>query len=200
MKNIYLFLTISLLTACGASDNSNSAQLPTELQDLKGSWQEPCEIDLDDNDSSKSIETYSGTGISFAATNYIDSDCSVEYLSMKFTASINYVGEKILSSGQTVKKVGAIIDTDNVLVLLIDEALQTKYIDKNICARTDWDSGEYINISNCYELKGIVEGLKEPLKSIYYIDGNQAYWGDSESIDDENGFSTELESIPNTRI
>lgn len=200
MKKLSLFLAISLLTACGASDNSDLAQLPTEIQDLNGSWQEPCEIDIDDNDSSKGIENYSNSGIRFAMTTYIDSDCSVEYLAMKFTASMNYVGEKILSSGQTVKKVGAIIDTDNILVLLISEALQTKYIDKNICARTDWDSGEYINISNCYELRDIVENLKEPLKSIYYIDGNYAYWGNTDSQNDENGFPTQLDTIPNTKI
>lgn len=204
MKNLALLISISLLTACGASNNSstdsNSSQLSPELQDLKGSWQESCEIDTDDNDSSKAIETYSDTGINFAATTYIDSDCTIKSISMIFSASMNYVGEKVLDSGQAVKKIGATIDTDNIFILLHDESLQTIYINKNICSRTDWDNGEYINISNCYELKNIVENLKEPLKSIYYIDGNDAYWGDSDSQDDENGFPTQLETIPNTKI
>ena len=200
MKNLTLFIFITLLTACGASNNSDSAQLPTELQDLEGSWQEQCEIDTDDNDSSKGIEKYSGAGIKYTEMSYTDSDCAIERLSIIFTASINYAGEKIINSGQTVKKVGMIIDTDNVLVLLIDETLQTKYIDRNICARTDWNSEKYINISDCYEFKDLIEGLKAPLKSIYYIDGNDAYWGDSDRQSDENGFPSELYTIPNTKI
>lgn len=200
MKNLTLCIFICLLTACGASDNSKSAQLPTELQDLKGSWLKACEVDLDDNSSSKGIETYSEKGANFSATTYIDSDCSVESISMKFTASINYLGEKIINSGQSVKKIGAIINTSNVLILLHDENLIAKYNEKNVCNRIDWDSGKYINISACYDLSDIVTNLKEPLKSIYLIDGNQAYWGNGESIEDENGFATELESIPNTKI
>lgn len=206
MKNITLFIFISLLTACGASNDSsselgsNSSKLPIETLDLKGSWQEPCNIDTDDNDSSKSIEIYSDTGMSIAVNYYSDSDCTFEELSMKFTASINYAGEKILSSGQTVKKVGALIDTENVLALLHDESLITTYIEKNICNRTDWNSGQYINISNCYEFNDLIEDLKAPLKDIYYIDGNQIYWGNSDSQDDENGFPTELKSIANTKI
>jgi hypothetical protein len=206
MNNLTLFLSISLLTACGASNNSssqpdvNSAQLPTEIQDLKGSWQEPCKFDEEDNDSSKGIEIYSGDGISFSATNYIDSDCSIKELSMKFTASINYAGEKILNSGQTVKKVGALINTDNILVLLHDESLQAGYIANNTCNRTDWNSGEYINISTCYEFTDLIENLKKPLKSIYYVDDNESYWGDSDSQDDANGFPTQLDAIPNTKI
>jgi major membrane immunogen (membrane-anchored lipoprotein) len=206
MKALTLFISISLLTACGASDNSdtflgsNSSKLPIETVDLKGSWQEPCDIDTSDNDSSKSIETYSDTGMSLAVDYYRDSDCTFEELSMKFTASINYAGEKVLSSGQTVKKVGAIIDTKNVLVLLIDESLQNRYINNNMCSRTDWNSGQYINISNCYELNDLIEDLKAPLKDIYYVDGNNVYWGNSERANDEHGFPTELKSTPNTKI
>jgi hypothetical protein len=206
MKTLTLLISISVLTACGASNNSstalgsNSSKLPIETLDLKGSWQEPCDIDTDDNDSSKSIETYSDTGMSLAVDYYSDSDCSFKELSMKFTATINYAGEKTLSSGQTVKKVGALIDTKNVLVLLIDEDLQNRYINKNMCSRTDWNSGQYINISNCYELNDLIEDLKAPLKDIYYVDGNEVYWGNSERANDDNGFPIELKSIPNTKL
>ena len=206
MKTLTLFISMNLLTACGASDNSgtnlgsNSSKLPIETLDLKGSWQEPCDIDIDDNDSRQSVETYSDAGISIAVDYYSDSDCTFEDFSINFTASINYTGEKILSSGQTVKKVGAIIDTKNVLVLLIDENLKNSYINKNICSRSDWNSGQYINISNCYEFNDLIEDLKAPLKDIYYVDGNRVYWGNSERANDENGFPTELKSTPNTKI
>jgi hypothetical protein len=206
MKNLALLISISLLAACGASDNSssnsglNSAPFPAETQDLKGSWHIPCDINEETYESTNGKETYSDSGIAFTATNYIDTYCMDKEFSMKYTASMNYAGEKVLDSGQTVKKVDAIIDTNNLLFLLHDEGLQAGYIADKTCNRSDWDSGEYINISNCRVFTDIIESMKKPLKSIYYIDGNQAYWGDEDRQSDEDGFPTELESAPNTKI
>lgn len=206
MKNLALLISISLLTACGASDNSssqaglNSAPFPTEIHDLKGSWEIPCDINQEAYESTKGKETFSDSGIALTATNYIDTYCTDKEFSMKYTASMNYAGEKVLNSGQTVKKIVALIDTNNLLFLLHDEGLQAGYIADKTCNRSDWDSGEYINISNCREFTDIIENMKKPLKSIYYVDGNQAYWGDEDRQSDEDGFPTELESAPNTKI
>ena len=205
MKNLTLFIFIGLLTACGASDNSkstpklNSAQLPGELQELAGSWQEPCEIDLESNDSSKSIETYSDEGVNFDTINYLDTDCNTKLYSIRINATLEYIGETILNSGETVKKVTASIVKDKVLVMIHSESMKSDYIENSICNRTDWDQDEFIDIAKCDDFEEFTD-IESDLKSIYYVNDNNAYWGNINSPLDNEGYPTTLDSIPNTKL
>lgn len=205
MKKFTLFISIALLTACGASDNSesnskpSSAQLPTELQELAGSWQEPCEIDLESNDSSTSIETYSSEGVNFNTVSYLDTDCNTELYSMRINATLEYVGETILNSGETVKKVTATMSKDKILLLIHSESLKRNYIENAVCSRTDWDQGKFIDIAKCDDFDEFAD-IADNLKSVYYVDGSNAYWGNINSPLDNEGYPTTLDAIPNTKL
>jgi hypothetical protein len=199
MKIFSIFLFISLITACVATDNSDSAQSSVARNDLKGSWITPCIIDVSDNDSTQVVENYSDTGVHLLSTFYTDSDCTVKDVSIKFTASISQAGEIILSSGQAAQKVTTTINTDNVLMLMHREGAKIIAISENICSRTDWDNGEYINISNCDTFSNYINKLKGQRKDIYHIDGNKAFWGNKKVPLDENDYPSELNTVPNTK-
>lgn len=200
MKLISILVLLSLLTACGASDNSIPSQLTPEIQGLKGRWLSDCAVDKTDNDSSLSIESYGDEGVVLDTTFFTDSDCSIKEVSTKLTGAIAYVGEKILASGQTVKKVDVDIETATALMLIHDERAINIAIEQKICSRTDWDQNKYINISNCDTFSSFIDNLKGRKKNIYFIDGDQIFWGNTVRPNDVSGYPTELGTIPSIRI
>lgn len=199
-QHLLTLLLSTLLFACGGSSSSDAPQLTPELQELKGAWQVPCYINPDDNDSGEDVFTFTNSGLSFYSAQYYDSECNDLYLEMKINASITYVGEKMISTGQTVKRIGINMDTNLIDIRLKNENLIDRYNSQSICNRTDWGNNRYKDVSGCSDLREVADLLSEPLKDIYFVNGDQLYWGDTARAVDGNGFPIALETGYSTRI
>ena len=202
MKTQYLLtlLLSTLLFACGGSSSSDSPQLAPELQELKGAWQVPCNIDPDDNDSSEDVFTFTNSGLSVYSAQFSDNECTQLELELKISSAINYAGEKMIGSGQTVNMLEIDIDTDQILIRFHNPETIKSLNTSNKCNRTDWGNNTYINISTCEDFTVTVESFNERIRDIYFITGDQLYWGDTEQAVDGNGFPITLETGYSTRI
>lgn len=194
MKKTAIFTLTALLTACGGSGSSSdsSSKIPEELQDLAGSWQISCEAD-EDNESINGEATYNSKGVGITFNYFDDAFCSQKSFSMKLKGGVTYAGEKVSSSGLAVKKIGTSVNSKEVTIALYDSEMLSSYNKKLICNKNDWSRGNFVNISSCDYFSEMVDEFKGTQKDIYYISGDELYWGDTDSNEDENGFPNELE-------
>ena len=182
---------IPFLFACG-SDNSDSSSTSLVLEELYGNWNIPCNIDPSDDVSSIEILTFSDNGYSVHSAQYSDSNCIDLDLEVRLNGSINYAGNKVISTGQTVNMITIQINSEQFSIRLKDETLIDIYNSRSTCGRTDWGNNTYKNVSDCDELGSLSDTFDESVKDIYFLDGNQLYFGSDQSELDENGFPSAL--------
>lgn len=200
MKQNILLISAVLLASCGGANNSSNSGstnlLPEEVQDLKGSWISNCLPDDDAVESLKILTQYSNKGVTGTFFFYNDTSCLNKTFSTRINGAITYEGEKISESGLPVKKVIEKIDLKKISLAIDDTELLSDYNNVLACNRNDWERSEYVNISNCTALSAVVDSFKDPMISIYYINGDDLYWDDIDSTIDNDGFPNKLETTP----